>query len=140
MNPLRKIADTDENKIHRLIILVECLIVYIVVASAVGIWVIFGLVDQSHHKADNVGEGLAIIACNAGLARENSVLDHTPIIPGDQKAIAEVRSNITAAQGYFGLMPAFNLKYPGKPRDRFGEKCPFPELTKRATLLSKNLK
>lgn len=131
MNPLRKIADTDERKIHRLIILVECLIVYIVIASAVGAWFVFGLIDSNHNKADNVGQGLSIIACNAGLARENSILDHAV-------SNADVQSNIVAAKGYFKIMPAFGLKYPHMPLDRYGERCPYPQLTREATLIAKN--
>lgn len=132
------ISPVTETGVKRLTILVEVMLVYVLLSTAIGGWFLWGLVDANHHKANNVGEGLAIIACNAGLARENSILDQsTPI---DEKSKANAKSNLEAATNYFHVMPDLNLKYPNTPRDRFGEKCPFPELTRRATILVKSLK
>lgn len=124
MMPLRKIGDTDEKKIHRLTILVEVLMVYIIVVTGIGGYVMLGLIQSNSHRNEDVRQGLGAFVCGAALARENNVikLPHGP----------DVADNYRAAQGYLRILTDLQLKDIPVRDLTYGERCPFPSLTRDA--------
>lgn len=125
---MRRIEPT-EARVNRLAVLVEVLLVYIVISSAIGGWFVFDLVEANANKNTDTANAVGRLLCGAGLARVNTVLNAKPNDPNNP-------NDYKTAQGYFHILKdlGFHQPYPGD-RDKYGEQCPYPRLTKQARLV-----
>jgi hypothetical protein len=136
MTPIRRFLEAGDMEaaqkaIHRLAVLVQLLLAYIVVASAITGFIIFGLIDANNHRAEDVRQGLGTFICGAGLARETSVINAKTGGNLSDNVVSDHR----AALGYFRILSDLGIgdgDIDKSPRDAFGESCPYKTLQKEA--------